>query len=166
MTATIHPYPDVHATATALGCQDPDKFALLPRGFESAKSKSDLLHEGNADTVRKLLRNANLVESPLEATGERFPSIQENDFTWVGPTLFISASLLSDNPNVVSVALNVLSNYLTDFFKGVTGSRRVTFDVVVERTKTKRSVRVHYDGTPEDFVHFADAVNGAINGES
>lgn len=166
MTTSIHPFSDVHVQAKTLGCQDPQMYALLPRGFEFATSKDELLQEGNADTVRTLLRNAKLTETPLEAPGERFPSIQENDFTWVGPTLFVSASLLSENPIFVNIALNIVSTYLTDFFKGIAGSRSVTFDVVLEKTRTKKCVRIHYDGTAEDFAQFANTVDGVLNSES
>jgi hypothetical protein len=132
--------------------------AILPRNFETANSKDELLHESNAATVRTLLRTAGLSETPIEPKGERFRSFQQNDFTWVGPTLFFAAAQLSQDPSIVSVSLGVIANYLTEFFRGITGRRRVTLDVVVEQTRTKKYVRLHYDGDVDGFTQIPDAV--------
>ena len=60
----------------------------------------------------------------------------------------ISALFLSQNPNAISVAIGVISNYLTDWFKGTVGDKRVRLDIVVEIEGSKYK-RVHYDGNVE-----------------
>ena len=46
----------------------------------------------------------------------------------------MGGALLTSDPNVISVALGVLSNYLTDFFQGMSGDKTVKLDVVIEKT--------------------------------
>jgi hypothetical protein len=70
----------------------------------------------------------------------------------------VSASLLSQNPHVISVALGVVSNYLTDWFKGIPGSKKVRLDVVVEQTEGQTYKRIHYEGDPEGLNELARIV--------
>ena len=149
-------FVDVVQRARDLGCRVPTGLALLPRNFESAGSKDELLHESEAPTVRILWRRAGLVETPIEPEGERFPQISEKSFDeWVGPTLFVSGALVSQNPAVVSVALGVISNYLTEWFRGVpTGRRKATLDVVLEVGK-RQYKKLHYEGPVEGLQELA-----------
>lgn len=149
-------FVDVAEKALALGCQVPTGLALLPRNFESAISREELLHESEAPTVRILWRRAGLVETPIEPEGERFPQISEESFEeWVGPTIFVSGALMSQNPAVFSLALGVIANYLTDWFKGIPmGRGEARLDVVVEAGKT-RYRRLHYEGPVEGLQELA-----------
>lgn len=150
MTIQISEYIDVKKRALELRCNAPSKLAILPRNFKSAKSKDELLHEGSVSTIRVLWRQAGISETRIEKEGERFPVIQEKAFEeWIGPIIFVGASMLSQNPHTISVALEVISNYLTDWFKGVPGDKRVKLDVVVEETKVKVCKRIHYEGNIE-----------------
>ena len=45
-----------------------------------------------------------------------------------------------------SIALNIISNYLTDWFKGAFGNNKVKLDIVIEATGCKR---IHYEGNVE-----------------
>jgi len=139
-------YIDVKERAEFLGCNIPTNLALLPRNFQEAESKKDLLHESSAPTVRILFRKNNIAETPLELESEKFPQISEKGFVeWVGPIIFVSFAALNQDPNMLSLALGVISNYLTDFFKGIPGDRKVRLDVVVE-TKKKAYKKIHYEG--------------------
>jgi len=143
-------FVDVVQRARDLGCRVPTGLALLPRNFESAGSKDELLHESEAPTVRILWRRAGLVETPIEPEGERFPQISEKSFDeWVAPTIFVSGALMSQNPAVLSVALGVISNYLTECLKGIPmRSREAKLDVVVQVGKGQYR-RLHYKGPVE-----------------
>src|SRR5437016_12799769 len=116
LSVTIEEYPDVAARAAALGCKIPTGFALLPRNFEDAETKADLLHEDTAPTVRLLFKEAEIPETRVEQDGEKFPLLQENGFEWVGPTVFIGGAVFSGNAHLIAVALSVLANYLTEYF--------------------------------------------------
>lgn len=158
MTISIHEYIEVPPKLASLGCREPLSVTLLPRNFATAQTFGELVHESNCATVRTLLRSAGIEEKRIEHEGAKIPYVQENDFTWVGPILFFAAAEVSRNPEIISVALGVIANYLTDFFRGIPGGRRVTFDVVIEQTRSKKTVRVHYDGSPEGFKELPEAI--------
>ena len=145
----ISDYVDVKKRAKELGYNKPISFALLPRNFETAKSKSELVHESTTPTIRTLWRQNNIVETRLEEEGEKLPYAQEKAFVWVGPTIFISIALFSQNPLIISVALNVISNYLTDWFKGIPKDSRKAKLSIVRETKNGDYEKVEYEGPPE-----------------
>ena len=147
---------NVKERALELGCNVPTGLALLPRNFETAKSKDELEYEGDVDTIRTLWRNAHIEETRIEKEGDKFPYIQYKSFwMWVSPTIFISASLLSQNPYLITLALNVIANYLTDFFKGSVGLKEVKLHFLKENVRGDNIElqRIEFDYTgPNDGI--------------
>src|SRR5262249_19873290 len=146
MSYTISDYCDVGEKAQTLGLNIPEGMAFLPRNFDKATTADDLLHESTVQTVRILFRENGIPETKLERDGQRIPCIQENEFALLLPTLFVSALILSQNPHLLSIALNIIATYATDFFKGIPVSNKVVLDVVVEDKSRKCSKKVHYEG--------------------
>jgi hypothetical protein len=147
LSIQLSEYLDVRKRASELGCSPPNGVVLLPRNFDRAKSKQELVHESSMPTVRTILRQARIPETRLEEEGDHFPYAQQNAFEWIGPIIFVSASFLTQNPDVISVALGMISDYLTDFFKGIPGARKTAkFDIVIGPTKSESYKRIHYDG--------------------
>jgi len=157
MEVQVTDYIDVQKRAVELSCNVPTGLAILPRNFETAESKEELFHEDATIDIRSLWRQNKVIETRLEGEGHKFPSIQEKYFEWIGPTIFISASLLTQDPTLVTVALNVLSNYVTDFFKGHLGEHTVSVNLVLENVKKhgddeERSYKlVRLNGTADDL---------------
>jgi hypothetical protein len=108
--------------------------------------------------VRKLWQQNNIIETPIEKPGEKLPLVAEAAFEWIGPTIFVSAMLLSQNPNLVAIALNVISNYLTDWFRGVVKeTRKVKLNVIVE-TKDGDYKKLEYEGPPEGLKNLSGVI--------
>ena len=61
------------------------------------------------------------------------------------PIVFVSAAAWNNNPELVSVALTIVSSYVYDLFKDVTGSRTAKISVVVKGPNGK-STRIDYEG--------------------
>lgn len=159
MTIQLSDYLEVKKRAAELECNVPTELALLPRNFDVAKSKDELVYEGSVPTIRTLWRQAGITETRIEKPGERLSYAQEKAFEWIGPIIFVSGSLLSQNPHLISVALGTVSNYLTDWFKGIPDSKKkVKLDIVVEQTKGKKYKRIHYEGNAEGLNELARIV--------
>src|SRR5438445_6986715 len=134
-------YIDVKERALELGSVVPIGLAFLPINFDTANSKDELVYEDSVLTIRKLWRKAGIEETRTEKKGEKIQYEQRKSLELALPTVFVSFSLLSQNPNLVSAALNILSTYATDFFKGIAGEKKVKFDLVLEQNKKKKSKR-------------------------
>jgi hypothetical protein len=164
MTTQISDYINVKERAVELGCNAPTGLAIIPRNFEVARSKDELVHESSTATIRVLWRQAGISETRIEMGDDRFPCVQEKAFEgWIGPIIFVGASLLSQNPYLMSVAFGVISNYLTDWFKGLPGDKNVKLDIVIEETKGKSCKRIHYEGNAEG-LHDLNKIVSEVSG--
>jgi len=146
MATNISDYVNVRQKMADLGCRYPHGLALLPANFEHASSIAEFRQVSEAATVKALFRNEQLPHDEIVKPDQRPPYIQNNHFEWVAPTIFISYALFSQNPQCVSVALSVIANYATDFFKGMSGNKSIKLDIVVEKTKTKTCKKITYQG--------------------
>jgi hypothetical protein len=139
-------YINVKERARELGTNIPTGLAFLPINFDTANSKDELVYEDSTLTIRKLWRKAAIEETRIEKEGEKIPYEQRKSLELALPTVFVSFSLISQDPTLISIALNVISNYATDFFKGIAGEKKITIDLVVEQNEKKKSKRIHYEG--------------------
>jgi hypothetical protein len=130
---------------------------MLPRNFATAGADDDLLAEASDAAVRTLWRQANVEEERLDSPEAPFPRVSEHHADWIGPTVFLSSALLSESPALVSVALGVITNYVTDLFKGVPGKHTARLHVIVERS-TGDCVQVTYNGPATGIGEVLDAV--------
>jgi hypothetical protein len=163
MTTKITDYISVRQRASELGCTVPTRIAILPTNFDFVAARTDFQQLSEAATVKALFRTNNVPLDDLLPASERAPYIQNNSFEWLAPTLFISSSLLIDNQAAVSVALSVLSNYITDFFKGVPGQKTVKLDIVVERNGDMSCKKISYEGDVNGIDSLVDVIRQISN---
>lgn len=161
MATEIVDYVRVSDRASQLGCLVPTGIAILPENFERVATRGELLFGSEAATIRKLFQNNNFTVDPLLPIGERVPAIHNKHFEWA-PLIFISAALISENPNAVSVALGIVSNYATDFFKGMS-TKEVRLSIVVEKKKNSNCKKLTYEGDIEGIRLLADSIREMSN---
>lgn len=147
MATEISDYVNVARKAASLGCQYPERLALLPINFESASAVADFLQASEAATIKKLLLEQGLPIDEVVERSQRPPYVKNKSHQWVAPVLFISASLYSQNPELVSLALNVLGNYATQFFMSDSEEGEVSLDVVFEKKKNGTYKKISYKGS-------------------
>ncbi|MGD1891080.1 MAG: hypothetical protein ACFB15_10865 [Cyclobacteriaceae bacterium] len=147
MKYKIDDYNDIALKCESLNCTVPDTFSFLPENFSNANNIDEFIYAESVVELRKIFKQNNIQLTNLELGTPKFRVRKYAD--WIGPTLFISFSLLSENNHLISIGLNVLSNYVGDFFKGSLDDKKVKFDIVVETTKEKEYKRIKYEGDPE-----------------
>ncbi len=161
-TVSTREIDSVAMRATQLGVTVPDGIVAIPNDFFSTANATELNYVANTLTVKALLREANIELQLVENNSTPIPYIHNRDSTWVAPILFVSASFLSENPHLISVALNVLSNYVTDLFKGGLIKPRVRATFVIEKTSRKTTLRIDYDGPPEQLHTIENTIKRAL----
>lgn len=91
--------------------------------------------------------------------------MQEKSFGEIGPILFISASLLSHDPYAVTIALNVVSDYLMDFLKGIPRvNSNVKFSIVRQKSEENYE-RYDYNGPVNGLHEFMNVIRESQNDE-
>ena len=153
-------YIDVDKKAKELGCIVPTKLCILPRNFPSATSKEELLHEENTATVTKVLKQDGIKFSPLENENEKFSKISEHDSIWAGPTLYFAATWCLQNPDIILQTISIITGFLKDSLKGLSGG--VVKLSVVTKTKTGKFREVKYKGPVEGLKDVPDIVKSTF----
>jgi hypothetical protein len=125
----------------------PEGLAFLPENIDASTSVDDFVFPEPLRQIRKLFRANNLEFTILGKEATRLRARKNADLYL--PSLFVGISLLSQNPAAISVALSVLANYVTDFFKGTVGSRKVSFEIYVEKADGKTVTKISYKGNGE-----------------
>lgn len=158
METTITDYINVTDKLKELDLQDIETITLLPFNFDTVSNKKDLIYDNSVKTIRTLLRNAELPDERIEKTGETIGYRQLNHLEWLAPTFFVTYSVLSQNPYILSIALSVVANYLTDFFKGMSEDHKVKIDIIVEKEKGKTYKKITYIGDGKGLDELAEIV--------
>ena len=151
-TLHVSDYLDVRTRLGQLGCHQPDGLAFLPLNFESASDVEELRQSLEAVTLKKLLIATDIPYEDMISTDTRIPIAQNNWSELVLPTLFVTAAIAAENPSLVNIALGVISNYVTDHFKGMGGGQTVKVEMVCE-SPAGNYKRVTYEGPPQHIEH-------------
>ncbi len=142
-----------------LSDKDLQSVLILPSGInEKFKGRKVTLYtESSISVLKKLKQNA--IKADF-AIGSPVNSIyidnRSND--WVGPTLYFSFLLISQNPAIVSICLNVLSAYIYDIFKGKSEDPNMKCSFVIEDKQKKR--KIEYEGPVSGLNMVEEIVNG------
>ncbi|PQJ08965.1 hypothetical protein CJD36_021385 [Flavipsychrobacter stenotrophus] len=139
-----------------LNCIEPSTFCFLPENIEDAKSMDEFIYTDNALVLRKLFKANNLPEERLHDNISK--TRQRRSADWYGPTLFIGYSLWTQNPNMVSIGLSVIANYVTDFFKGSFGEKKIKLEIVIETTPKKIYKKLTYEGDAQGLKNIEDLI--------
>lgn len=158
MKTTVTDYIGVREKLLQLGYRTPEGLSLLPANLEAATSAREVKQQSESATIRTLFRQAGIPIEDVYDPASRPSYIQNNDISWIAPTIFVAAGALSENPNIVSVALGVIANYLTDLFKGRIGQPVIKAMIVVEQTKSRSCKRIEYEGDVEGLHALAAVV--------
>lgn len=156
MSIEVRDHISVAVKLEGFGVAAPSGFAILPNNLATASTKGDLRQHVESDTVRTLLRGNNIPHAEIFEEDDRPAYLQQYGFEWYGPTLFISAGILLQNPHVLSVTLGLITNYLYDLFKG-SKSGSASLNVVFQDAHGACK-EVRYKGPPEGLSAVADIV--------
>jgi hypothetical protein len=165
MNTTISPSPDFVEHLKRLGLHTPTLVTVLPTNLSTASSIQDLTLESAAATVKTLFRSAGIDLQNIYPQDHKPQYIKNNAADWIAPAIFIGAGILSEHANTVSVALNVLSNYLTDLFKGKPAQPTIKASFVVETDALGTYKRVEYEGSAEGLRALGEVITKVHRGK-
>ena len=152
----VHDCVSLSQRLQSLGLPVPSGIAILPDNLATAKSVADLRQQVESDTVRTLFRANNIQYDEIFDENRQPPYLQQYNFEWFGPTLFISASVLSQYPNVLSVILGIISNYLYDMFRDHKESKASLNVIFQQADGTCKEIR--YSGPADGLSEVAEVV--------
>jgi hypothetical protein len=118
---------------------------FFPENFDEVKGFSNFIYSESTIDIKKVF-NAN--ERSISFLNDAKPLLRlRKSADWFGPTLFITFSTLTQNPELINVSLNLISNYLYDFFKGSVTHKNIKMDIIVENKEKKEYSKINYEGS-------------------
>ncbi len=147
---------ELASTLERFGLQMPENLSFLPENIEDAETVENFIYPDTLTELRKTLRFQQVTVPTLEDTKPKLLGRKSADLYL--PSLFIGVGAILSNPNLVSVALNIVSSYVYDFFKGNPGRKTVAIDIFVEKQGDKTVKKITYKGGPEGIKDLANVI--------
>lgn len=122
----------------------PSTLTFFPENIEEAKQKEDFVFTDSMLDLNKLFSQDNLDITILGANTELYRTRKNADIYL--PAFFFSLSLITENPLIVSISLNVLSNYVYDLCKGSFGKKTAKIDLYIETKEKGKIKKISYSG--------------------
>lgn len=151
MNTELTDYTDVRTKIIKLSLKEISVLTFLPYNFKTAKNSQEFIYDDSLKVVSKLFKQNSINIGRLEHDISQTKYYQENDITWIGPTIFIAYSFWTENSNLIAIGLSLIANYLTDFFKGKSSSPKIKINYVLEKDPKKgiKNVQFSYEGDIE-----------------
>lgn len=156
MSIEVRDYVSISEKLKGFGISAPNGLAILPSNLATAKSIDDLRQHVESDTVRTLLKASKIPYVEIFDEDNQPSYLQQYGYEWFGPTLFISTGLLLQDPNVLSITLGIITNYLYDLFRGAKSSK-ASLHVIIQQADGSCK-EVHYSGHPDGLSNIAEIV--------
>jgi hypothetical protein len=135
------------------------KVLILPAAVNSEfKGRNEIAYTQSSLNVLKLFQQNNIATSFAVGNPKDVVLIENRSIDWIGPVIFFSISLISQNPNIVSICLNVLSSYIYDIFKGKLEDPNVRCSFVIE--DKKKNKKYEYEGPVSGLKEIKEIING------
>jgi hypothetical protein len=125
----------------------PYQLSFLPENIDSAQNKDDFIFTESMIEVNKYFKANNLELSAFGGDSELYRSRKNADLYL--PGLFISLSVITENPHLISVSLNILSNYIYDSLKGAIGKKTAHVEFHIETKEKGKIKKIDYKGDAE-----------------
>jgi hypothetical protein len=121
---------------------------ILPDNFYSEPDPKKHFHSANLPTLLKVANGK--VQFNIVNQSESSKYIELRSQEWFAPILFIGSAYYSQNPDAISVALGLITNYLTNIFSGRKGTQ-VNLTMYLRDEKKRRTTKVEFKGPPNEL---------------
>ncbi len=146
MEYTIEEY-EVEDKFEKLNLSLPDNISFFPENLLTAEKKAEFIFTDNMIELNKHFKSNQLELTILGGDTELYRSRKNADIYL--PAIFFSLSSIAENSAVVSVSLNVLSNYLYDSLKGTIGKKKAHVEFYIETKEKGKVKKINYKGDVE-----------------
>lgn len=139
---------DISKRLDELGLTLPDKLTFLPDNFDTANAKEDFVFTDTMLDLRKIFRQDNSISIPALGQDTELYRTRKSADIYL-PAIFFGLSQITENPTIVSVSLNVLSNYIYDLCKGTSSKKTAHVDLYLETKEKGKVKKLSYKGSLE-----------------
>jgi hypothetical protein len=121
----------------------PQQVAFFPENLSNVNDKGEFEFAENLTDLKKIFKSENIQFEIFGGNKEKV-QIRKNADIYL-PAIFFG-SLVSENSPLVSICLNVLSNYVYDILKGSFGKKTVGVEFYYEAKEKGKYKKISYKG--------------------
>lgn len=134
----------------------PDNLCFFPENIETANTKNEFIFTETIVDLNKYFKQNNVNLDFLGGDTELYRSRKNADIYL--PAIFISLSVLTENPNIVSISLNILSSYIYDRLKGTIGKKTANVQFHIETKKKDKIITIDYKGDADGIKNLEEII--------
>lgn len=131
-----------------LGLTLPENLTFFPENFDTANTKGEFVFTDSMLDLIKIFQQDNSISVPALGQDTELYRTRKSADIYL-PAIFFGLSQITENSTIVSVSLNVLSNYIYDLCKGTSGKKTAHVDLYVETKEKGKVKRLSYKGSVE-----------------
>jgi len=150
----IQEYIDASEKMKKLGLRKPEFMAILPRNFDTAETPDLLLYPNEAKTIHSLIRQAEIDITPLE-DGILFKD--EQSFTFVAPLILFTSIIIAQNPHLINITINIISDYIYDRIRGTRKNANLKLEYIIE-TRNGDYKKLNYEGNIDGLNNLPEII--------
>ncbi len=139
-----------------LNLELPNQLSFLPENIETAKKKDDFIFTESMVELNKYFKLGHLKLDVLGGDTELYRSRKNADIYL--PAIFFSLSVISENPELVSILLNILSSFIYDNLKGTIGKKTAHVELHIESREKGKVKRIDYNGDAEGLKELKNII--------
>lgn len=136
-----------------------ESIILLPRNFDCLEAGTELFWEDTTTTVQKLIAASGVSCKKAVSPSTKILTIHERHDLTTLPTILITLAVAQQNPQALSVVLNVLSNYIFEVLRGKPSTAEVQTELLIE--ETPYTYRFKYRGDGSDLSEIPAIIKAA-----
>ena len=139
---------DISKRLDKLGLTLPGNLTFFPDNFDTAKAKEDFVFTDTMLDLSKIFLQDNSISIPALGLDTELYRARKSADIYL-PAIFFGLSQITENSTIVSVSLNVLSNYIYDLCKGTTSKKTAHVDLYLETEEKGKVKKLSYKGSVE-----------------
>ena len=138
----------------------PNKISFFPENIETANNKEDFIFTETIIELNKYFEIENLKLDLFGGDTELYRSRKNADIYL--PTIFFSLTAISQNPELISVSLNIVSSFLYDALKGTIGKKTAHIEFHFESKEKGKMKKIDYKGDAEGLKSLEKIITKAL----
>lgn len=135
----------------------PSSISFFPENLETVETKDKFIFTESMVDLNKVFKQSNITLDVLGGDTEFYRSRKNADIYL--PAVFLSLSLISENPSLVSVSLNILSSYVYDRLKGSFGKKTAHVEFYIETKEKGKVKKISYKGEASGIKDLEKVIN-------
>ena len=122
----------------------PSTLSFFPENLENVETKEKFIFTESMVDLNKVFRQNEIALEIFGGDTELYRSRKNADIYL--PAVFMSLSMISEDANLISVSLNVLSSYVYDKLKGSSGKKVTHVEFYIETEEKGIIKKISYKG--------------------